>query len=246
MLLDGTNVNFFIAFLAGVVAFFSPCVAPILPAYVGYLSGLAAQAPGQAPANPLRHTPFLRSLFFAVGFVIVFFVLGISAAGIGRIFIRQRELIERLGGILLMVLGLYVLDIFKAPWLYQQFRLDFHGKFSRNEKLQAFLVGLTFGFAWTPCIGPVLAVILFWASQAETIVRGAMLLLAFGIGLALPFLGVSLLLGTAMRWIRRSGRLLRAVQVVAGGIVLLVGVLMATGRFGDVLGYFIRITTPSL
>lgn len=246
MILDGSGVNFFIAFLAGLAAFFSPCVAPIIPAYLGYFGGAAAASAAGEHPRLLRWKPFGTGVSFVAGFLIVFLLLGFSASGIGRFFIRHRASIERFGGVLLIFLGLFLLDVFKSPWLYRQFQIDLHGKVARHSYLSAFLVGLTFGFSWTPCIGPVLAVILFFASQADTVATGVFLLFFFGIGLALPFLVMSLMLGSAARWLRRSGQTLRIVQMISGVVVIIIGILMVTGRFNPLLGFFIRISNPAL
>lgn len=241
MLFDGLNINFFIAFVAGIVAFFSPCVAPIIPAYLGYASGVSASEERSAH-NPFRSAAFRHGLWFVLGFILIFIVLGFSASAFGRVFLHARPIIQRIGGFLLLILGVHLLEIVKIPWLYRQLQFNVAEKVTKRGALGSFLVGTTFGFAWTPCIGPVLATILFWASQSSTAVTGASLLLAFGLGIALPFLLMSLAINRALGWIRKHALWLRRIQIASGAILVLIGILMLSGQFALLTSLLARIT----
>lgn len=240
MLFDGLNLNLFIAFIAGIVAFFSPCVAPIIPAYLSYASGLSVAE--KEHRNPFRSTAFRHGLWFVLGFVLVFIILGFSVSAIGKVFLDVRPIIQRIGGVLLILLGIHLLELIKIPWLYRSLQFNLNEKVTKPGAVSSFLVGSTFGFAWTPCIGPVLAVILFWASQADTAIKGAYLLLAFGLGIALPFLLMSLAVARAVQWVRRHAKWLRRIQLASGGVLVLVGILMLTGQFSYLTGILARIT----
>lgn len=240
MLFDGLNVNFLIAFIAGIVAFFSPCVAPIIPAYLSYASGVSVKDSGVV--NPLRSQTFRHGLWFVAGFILIFIILGFSISTIGRTFLHARPIVEKVGGILLVILGIHLLEIIKIPWLYRSLQFNLNEKVTKRGAASSFLVGSTFGFAWTPCIGPTLAVILFWASQAGTATKGAFLLAAFGLGIAVPFLLMSLAVSRALRWVRAHARWLRRTQLASGGILVLVGILMFTGQLTFITRLLARFT----
>ncbi len=240
MLFDGLNINVFIAFIAGVVAFFSPCVAPIIPAYVSYASGVSTKE--SVATTPFRSQTFRHGMWFALGFVFIFIILGFSVSTIGKTFLHARPVVEKLGGVLLIFLGLYLLEVVKLPWLYRSLQFNVAGKMTKRGALSSFLVGTTFGFAWTPCIGPTLAVILFWASQMETAARGALLLVAFGLGIAVPFLAISLAASRTLTWIRAHAVWLRRTQIASGGVLILIGLLMATGKFTILTSWLARLT----
>lgn len=244
-MIDLPHIGLAVAFLAGLVAFLSPCVLPLLPAYVGYFGGASASESPDARRG-LRGRTFRHSLLFSLGFIIVFMILGAGASGLGRFFILKRALLTQLGGALFLLFGLFLLGLFKAPWLYREAR--FHAALKKSQGLNAFLIGLTFGFAWTPCIGPILGTILFLASQTGTVGAGTVLLFAFGLGIALPFLLVSLILDRVAGWLKRFSRATLAIQRVAGVLLLGVSFLMLTKHYGIVTSWILRVTNfrPSI
>lgn len=234
MILDGNQINIGVAFLAGMASFFAPCVVPLLPAYVGYFTGVGAS--GDA-VKKHRWQILKGSLFFVMGFILIFVLLGLSATSIGQLFAQHKLIISRIGGGVLILLGLFLLGAFKNPALYRERKFDLHGKLTKYQSVNAFVLGLTFGFAWTPCIGPVLAVILFWASQAQTMVQGLVMMLAFGLGIAVPFLVISLFIDRLMSWLRKTQRLQEIVHKVAGWIIVVFGILLLTNWIAPAFGW---------
>ncbi|PIR47435.1 cytochrome C biogenesis protein [Candidatus Uhrbacteria bacterium CG10_big_fil_rev_8_21_14_0_10_50_16] len=225
MLLDGNHLSLGIAYVAGLTSFFAPCVVPLLPAYVAYFTGLGA-ADTDDRANKIKL--FSHTLIFVLGFLVIFLLLGMSSTWIGSLLAHYKMILSRVGGVVLIVLGLYLLGVFKNPALYRERKLNLHAQFTRYQSLNVFVLGLTFGFAWTPCIGPVLAVILLWTSQAATLGQGFLLMLAFGLGIGSPFLLVSVFLDKLMPWIRKTQRLQQIVHMASGYLILIIGFLLLT------------------
>ncbi|MFZ5425083.1 MAG: cytochrome c biogenesis CcdA family protein [Patescibacteria group bacterium] len=191
MLFDGSNVNLAIAFAGGLITFFASCLLPLVPTYLAYLSGITTSDIYIASSEKKRFYKkelFLISLFFTLGFIFVFVLLGASASKVANTLAVNRNLFQKIGGGFFVVMGLVMLGKFKFSFFQKEYKLSFSTKFLKWHKLNSFLTGITFGFAWTPCIGPVLAVILFWASQAGTTLKGMLLLLTYGLGIGVPFL----------------------------------------------------------
>lgn len=251
---DASSINYFVAYLAGFVTFFASCLLPLVPTYLAYLSGVSLQSEA---SQQKRWKIFRASAFFVAGFVVTFVILGIFMNRIGSPVQAWRPIIERLAGALFVFLGLYIMGAFSQSWMNQDHRLRWSdiarllfGK-TRSSKLEqwidkhtfvhSFLVGIGFAFGWTPCIGPVLAVILLWAGHAESIWSGASLLLAYGLGLGTPFLITGLLFDRLIPVLRRSQRFTKYIQYIAGGIVILSGLLLATGQFQSVSLFLIKI-----
>lgn len=238
MLLDGSHINLGVAFVAGVAAFFAPCVIPLLPAYVGFFAGTAETGRSRRVLG--------QSLLFALGFVAVFVVLGLSATALGHAVAAYRDSITRIGGVLMVLLGLVMMGAFKQPFLYRERKMDMRALMTRWPWLNALLLGVTFGFAWTPCIGPVLAVILFWASQSASMAQGVSLLLLFGLGIATPFVLVSVFLEKLLPYVKRTQRWQQSIHVVAGAVVVLFGVLLVLDLTGPVFGWLSRLGSLEL
>ena len=234
MFFDGQNVNIFVAFLAGMVTFVAPCILPILPAYIGYISGVSLGAIEQSARN--RRVVFFNSLAFVSGFLVVFVLLGITATWIGQWLNAYRHIIQVFDGVLFILVGLHLAGLFETKLFARYVKANIHRELTRFQYHNAFLIGMTFGFSWTPCIGPVLAVILFAASRAATFWNGFALLLAFGLGLGLPFLLLSLFAERLMRRLRAASVWLHRMQVAAGIIIVLLGVLL----IGDWLAILVR------
>ena len=214
------------AFVAGLASFLSPCVAPLVPGYLSLISGSSFADPGLTPS--VRRTT-QASLVFVAGFSLVFITLGVTASSVGGAFDLHRQAIDRVAGLFMVVMGLFVAGALQLPWLYRERR--FHPTINRSlTSSETLLLGMAFGFGWTPCIGPLLASILVYTSAAATVGRGTVLLLAYSLGLGLPFLAVGLGIGratVALRWITRH---YRAISLVSGATLILFGVLLLTGR----------------
>jgi cytochrome c-type biogenesis protein len=237
MILDGSTVNIGIAFIAGLVSFFAPCVVPLVPAYVGFFSGVAAT---DENIGSKRKTILKYSLVFSAGFVLIFVVLGLAATSLGHLFAVNRTLLSKIGGVVMILLGLYLTGVFKNPAIYKELKIDIHKKISKYQSVNSFVLGLTFGFAWTPCIGPVLAVILLWASQATSTVVGMSLLLAYGMGLAVPFMVIGFFIDKMLPWIKRTAKIQKWVHVGAGVFIIIFGVLLITESVGALSSWFLQ------
>ncbi len=243
----GGDVGFGVAFLAGIIAFLSPCILPIVPAYLGYFTGIElsdVEKQGEKKKHALRRKTFIQAVLFVTGFIIVFMLLGLASGTLGSLLSVNKELLQRLGGILMILLGLYVLEVFKIPWLYKQFKIDFHKGFTKWQSLNSFLTGLTFGFAWTPCIGPILASVLFLATFSGGSIRGVLLLLAFALGLAVPFLLLALSIQSVAPLLKKFNRYTIIAQKIAGVMLLIMGVLLILNKFAYLVGYFTRLSSP--
>ncbi len=226
--------SFALAFGAGVASFLSPCVLPLIPAYISFITGIA---PGEAPDREGRLGDVLwPSLLFVAGFTLVFVVLGASASALGSFVRGFREPLTVVSGILIFALGFFMLGLIKVPWLYGEARFDL-SKARRFGSGAAFVMGMAFSFGWTPCVGPILASILLLAASQAAVAQGALLLLVYSLGLGLPFVAVGLLFGKlkgALGWLNRHSRV---VNIIAGSLLMVMGVLMTFGWFGLVTGY---------
>ena len=222
------QIGWLVAFGAGVVSFFSPCVAPLIP---GYLAIVTGQSTEQLARGGCDYTlrALRSSLLFVLGFVIVFVLLGIVAAALGGLVGPSRRLVNQIAGLAMILMGLFVLEIIRFPFLYQERKV--HLSPSSLGSTGPTLLGIAFAFGWTPCVGPILAAILFYAGASQTMAQGALLLLVYSLGLAVPFVatgvGFSRMVGV-LKWIRRHYRLL---NWTSGGVLIAMGVLFLTSQF---------------
>ncbi len=223
------NVSVFAAFAAGVVSFLSPCVLPLVPGYISIISGISLeQLQAESENSSLMRTVVTNSIFFILGFSVIFISLGASASFLGQVLMERMSILYRLAGIVIIIFGLHLIGIFKIPFLYQDKR--FHNVKPRGM-FGAFVLGLAFAFGWTPCIGPILAGILTFASTKETVNEGVFLLAVYSMGLGLPFLVTSLGLNKFLSFYSRFKKHLHTVEVVSGFLVVTVGVLILTDQF---------------
>ena len=197
---------------------------------MAYLSGLSLSTGSTAKNNKQRFSLLANGLLFTVGFVVVFVLLGISAHKLGAFLTSNKVFIQQLGGLLFVVLGTFMLGITKPLFLNTERKLHIVLKNPKLHYLNSLLFGFTFGFAWTPCIGPVLAVILFWASQASTLAMGAGLLFVYGLGLGLPFVLIALLFDKFSHKLSMLSSFGRKLQIIAAVIIIFMGLLLITGK----------------
>jgi cytochrome c-type biogenesis protein len=228
------NVTLITAFLAGIISFISPCVLPIVPGYISFISGFSLQElRGQVELDPsekkrLRRPVVINSLFFVLGFSIVFVAMGASATYIGRWFAENRLLLARVAGVVIIVFGLHTMGITPIKWLNYEKR--FHANSKPLGLVGSFLIGLAFAFGWSPCIGPILAGVLAMAATQETVGQGVALLGAYSLGLGLPFIGTSLAINSFLNFFGHIKKHMRAVEIVAGVLLIAVGILVATDK----------------
>ncbi|WP_100371940.1 cytochrome c biogenesis CcdA family protein [Bacillus sp. FJAT-45037] len=227
------EVSIWIAFLAGVVSFLSPCVFPLMPAYLAQLTG--SQVEGNAVVAD-RRLILTRSIGFVMGFSIVFLLMGLSSTLIGQAFWDYRQLLEQIGGIVITVFGLQMMGIISIRMLLSEKKFK-----AKPRKTRSFagsiILGFIFGAGWSPCIGLVLGGILALASQAETMMTGVLMLLVYSIGLGIPFVLVALLWSRSLDKMRRLNKWLPTIQKVSGGIMVALGILLFTGRFSAISAY---------
>jgi cytochrome c-type biogenesis protein len=217
-----------LVFLAGMASFLSPCTMPILP---GYLAYLAARATGVETGQAGKWSILAHGLAFVLGFSVLFILLGATASIIGRWLLVYREWITRVGGVLMIVLGLFLAGVLRLPFLTLELRPHLQPD-PRLGYLSSFFMGFVFSAGWTPCIGPVLTSVLMLAALEASLGQGILMLAVFALGLGIPFLIIALLFDRLGVWVRRLARLSRWISVVTGLLLVLVGFLLATGQMG--------------
>ncbi len=227
-----------VAFAAGLLSFLSPCVLPLVPSYVGFLTGMSLPEMGGR-----RRVALLHALLFVAGFSLVFILLGASATALGRALNYYQVWIQRLGGVLIIGFGLVCLGVIKSDWLTQERRV--HLEHKPVGYLGSALVGMAFGAGWTPCIGPVLGAILGLAATSADLSRGVLLLAVYSAGLAVPFLIAALAVERFLDWFQRFRKYLPWVMRVSGALLVLVGVLLLTGEFTRLAGW-LQTFTPDV
>ena len=236
--MDG-SVSFVTAFAGGLASFVSPCVLPIVPGYLSFISGVnVAEFKASAAPSGLVRRVAIMSCVFVLGFSTVFVALGAAATYIGYWLQQYKRELGMVGGALVIVLGLHTAGIIRIPWLLYEKRAEM--KQRPVGLLGAYVVGLAFGFGWTPCIGPILGAILLYASQQETVSEGVMLLSSYSLGLGVPFIVSGLAIN---RFVRASGRLkrhMRAVEIASGVLLIGVGLLLLTDRLTVLAQWFSR------
>ncbi|MFN4009659.1 MAG: cytochrome c biogenesis CcdA family protein [Pannonibacter sp.] len=216
------------AVFAGLLSFVSPCVLPLVPPYLGYLAGTSLEevADGSAPTDASRRV-FQTSIAFVAGFSTVFVALGASASLVGQAVSQYIGVLSTIAGIVIIVMGLHFLGVFRIALLYREARVQVERKPAGLPG--AYVLGLAFAFGWTPCIGPILAAILFVAGAEDTAAQGALLLSAYALGLGIPFLGAALFAGPFLRFMTRFRRHIGRVEQAMGVVMILTGILFLGG-----------------
>ncbi|MFA5909037.1 MAG: cytochrome c biogenesis protein CcdA [Vicinamibacterales bacterium] len=235
------NVSLFGAFIAGVLSFISPCVLPLIPGYLSFISGVSLEEmrgmPGGGGAVAVaggvsaaaKRQVIITSLFFILGFSLVFVSLGASATYLGQFLMERLTIFGKIAGVLLVVFGLHTMGVFKIEWLLQEKRVQANTK--PASMLGAVIVGISFAFGWTPCIGPILSAILLVAAQQDSVGQGIVLLSTYSLGLAIPFLLTALAINQFFVAFARIRRYYHAIEIVSGALMIIIGVLIFTNRF---------------
>jgi cytochrome c-type biogenesis protein len=235
------NVTLLAAFGAGLLSFISPCVLPLIPGYLSYISGLSLDEMRGAPAvaggtavavaRPAgaRRQVVLSSLAFIVGFSLVFISLGAAASAIGQFLAREQALFNRIAGAVIVIFGLHTMGLLRIEWLYQERRV--HTSRKPAGFLGAGVVGIAFAFGWTPCIGPILAGILALAGSQETVAQGVRLLAVYSLGLGVPFLATALMINRFFLAMSKIRRYYHTIEIVSGALLVVIGLLIFTNRF---------------
>lgn len=229
--MEAQGVGLLVAFAAGLLSFLSPCVLPLIPSYVTFITGMSLDelTAEEAERARVRRAVMVHGTLFVLGFTIVFVILGASATFLGSLFSYASRWVERIGGVLLIAFGLYLLGVLRLPGASREWRVHMSDK--PLGYLGTVMVGVTFGAGWTPCIGPVLGGILTIAATSGSVVDGVGLLFVYSLGLAVPFLLAALLLQRFLGGMKHMGKWMPWVSRASGILLLVVGILMLTGAF---------------
>lgn len=209
--------------LEGLISFFSPCVIPLLPLYMGYLAGSAKEKTKEGKIIYKRKKVFLYTLFFVLGISMSFFILGLSFTVIGSFLKEYKSIIAIIGGIIIIVLGLFQLKIINFKFLQKEKKLKVNINPNKMNPVVAFIMGFLFSFAWTPCVGPALSSVLIMASSAESMLIGNLLVLIYAIGFIIPFLILGLFTGEVLNFLKKKQHILERIVQVGGILLILVG-----------------------
>ena len=223
------------AFVAGLISFLSPCVLPLVPGYVSLISGAAVEELKTQDSRLMRRV-MLQSVMFILGFSAVFIMLGAVSSSVGQLLAHYRTVIAKIAGVVIIIFGLHLTGLFRINALYADKRL--HGVKGGSSPWGAFVIGFAFAFGWTPCVGPILSVILTFAAEQDTIMKGVFLLAVYSLGLAVPFLLTALGIERFLSFYKRFQKHMHMLEVASGALLIALGVLLVMGRLSIISGYF--------
>jgi cytochrome c-type biogenesis protein len=223
------------AFVPGLISFLSPCVLPLVPGYVSLISGAGIEELKSTDGHLLRKV-MLNSAAFIIGFSIVFITLGAISTEVGQVLAQYKSLLARIAGAIIILFGLHLTGIFQIKALLADTRL--HKLKGGASPWGAFVIGFAFAFGWTPCVGPILAVVLGFAATQDTVWKGIFLLAIYSAGLAVPFLITSFGIERFLKFYNRFKFHMHAVEVASGGLLIVLGILLVMGKFNVIAGYF--------
>ena len=236
---SGASVGIVVAFLAGLLSFLSPCVLPLVPSYVSFVTGLGMEEL-EAGGERVRWVTLVHSLLFVAGFSLIFLLMGASATYVGQLLRTYQDLIARIGGVVIILFGIYLLGIVPITALGRERRYQFQQK--PVGYFGTVAVGVAFGAGWVPCIGPILGAILTLAATRASVAEGVGLLGVYSAGLAIPFVVSAVALTAFLAWFQKFRRYLRYVEWIAGVMLILVGLLLVTGKFTLLAGWLVQFT----
>jgi cytochrome c-type biogenesis protein len=232
-------VSLTIAFFAGFISFISPCVLPLIPGYVSFICGTTLNELN----NKSKNFILKKSIFFSLGFSLIFISLGATATFIGSFLLQNSKILSILSGVIIIFFGIYLLELIKINFLNKNF-VNYNIKYS-NNLLFPFIVGIGFGFGWTPCIGPILGSILAYASMEDSIYKGILLLSLYSLGLAAPFVFSSLLIKKFLIFSKSAKKYLINIKKISGIILIITGILIINGKL-QILGFYLIEYFPTL
>jgi cytochrome c-type biogenesis protein len=235
------HLNVLTAFLAGLVSFVSPCVLPVVPSYLSFLTGTSLEDLKTQDAAAEKARVLAHAIAFVCGFTVIFVLIGLSASAIGGVFANNKDIIARVGGIIVIILGLNMLGFFRIPTLMMDKR--FHLQPRKQSLALSFLVGLAFAAGWSPCIGPILSAIILLASQ-ESVPRATFYLFVYSLGLAIPFLIMAAAITQSLTALNRIKRFLPAIEATAGVVLVATGIVLVTNNFVLIAGKFYQFVQP--
>lgn len=227
------DISILLAFSAGLLSFLSPCVLPMVPAYVSYLTGTSIK---ELKEEKKKLLTVYKALGFIIGFSIIFILMGASVSSLGKVLITHKELFRKAGGVLIIIFGLHTMGMIKFNFLYRELRLlkteKFHGSVS------SIFLGMAFAAGWTPCIGPILSSILIYASSTESIGKGMLLLGMYSLGMAVPFLFAAIAIKNLSNYLKKISKYYSVISMVSGALLIIMGILIFTNRLTVLSQYF--------
>jgi cytochrome c-type biogenesis protein len=236
-----TNVSLLGAFIAGLISFLSPCVLPLIPGYISFISGASLkELTGPETIKEARKKAIINSVFFVLGFSVVFIALGASATTIGKMLVLYKRPLSIAAGIIIIILGLHMTGIIRIPFLYSEKRIQVNTR--PINVAGAFIIGVAFAFGWTPCIGPILAGILTVAAAQHTVGRGILLLAMYSLGLAIPFMVTAYSITLFFKMFDKIKKSLNIIEWIAGALLIIIGLLIITGWLTIVASWFSSLT----
>lgn len=235
------SINLFVAFVAGLASFLAPCVIPLVPAYISFISGISfSDLKNTENASKYRSKVLGNSLLYILGFSLIFILLGLGATAVSRSLSLNRVVLLRAGGVLVTFFGLYTLGVFnRFTFTQKQFQLQLSPKIRNLKYFGPFLMGTTFALAWTPCIGAILGAILTLAATSNNIFAAVPLLASYSLGISLPFLIIALTISSSYKIISRLGSKSEYISRFAGVLLLTIGLLMITQKYDLVTGFLL-------
>jgi len=237
------EISTLIAFFAGLLSFISPCVLPLVPSYITYITGVSfKELTDVSPKSKLRWATVSHSLLFIMGFSTIFILMGASASYLGQLLARYQNWIMKGGGVLIIILGIHFTGIINLPFLQMEKRFELSKK--PLGYLGSFLVGIVFAAGWTPCIGPILSTILIYASTSQSFTTGVFLLIVYSMGLGIPFFLSSLAFNSFLSAFERIKRYMQVVTIVSGIFLIVIGILFLTDTFREINTYLNLFANP--
>ncbi|NLK65738.1 MAG: hypothetical protein GX289_11695 [Tissierellia bacterium] len=227
------NVSTILVFAEGFISFFSPCVLPLIPVYISYLAGNGKKVNSDGTISYERKKVLFNTLFFVLGISSVFFILGLSFSALGIFFSKNRELFSKIGGTIIIIFGLVQLNIIKLNFLKMEKRINLNISGKMNPLL-AYIMGFTFSFAWTPCVGPALASVLILASNAKNTFTGNLLVLVYALGFIIPFIILGIFTTKALNFFKEKRNLVKYTIKIGGLILVIMGIMTYTGTFASI------------
>nr|WP_312984667.1 cytochrome c biogenesis protein/redoxin [Clostridioides sp.] len=231
------HINFFLVFIEGIISFFSPCVIPLIPIYMSYLAGNAKKEDLNGNITYERSKVLLHTLFFVLGISASFFILGLSFSALGRFFSDNKLVFSKIGGIIIIILGLIQIGFLNFNFLNRNFKININQNLNKMNPIVAFVMGFTFSFAWTPCVGPALSSVLILASSAKSAIAGNVLVLVYTIGFIIPFILLGIFTTQALQFIDRKKHIVKYTIKVGGVILIAMGIMTYTGWINSLTGY---------
>lgn len=227
------DISMLLAFSAGLLSFLSPCVLPMIPAYVSYLTGTSIKELREEKPKLLV---LYKSIGFVIGFSIIFILMGVSVTSLGKVFITHRNLFRKVGGILIIIFGVHTMGIIKFGFLYREKR------FLKTDKIRgsfsSVFLGMAFAAGWTPCIGPILSSILIYATSTQSIGKGIFLLGMYSLGMAIPFLFTALAIGSISKYLKKISKYFLLISIISGSLLIVMGLLIYTNKLAVLSQYF--------